>query len=528
MPRKTVRKSVRSVRKPLGYRIYNPKNPEQIKLLRSFNNPDEIYGGQSFMQKYPFILAECIKNNVSLMTFDEFIVFKSKTIDRNRLREYAEDKSDSKEEIDMIGDSTIPIGINDRKFKIYKEAILDGYNHIVLTPDRIRYVKAFIREFYDKSSSLCNLITKGKFKDLYDQTIGNINIEEFGFGNAQDCLRNQIFKQYCKDNLNSRLNDICKRDGKALIKDDYINGIIEANIETIVNNDDDEILVCLVNNADNKIISFVSAQSNPTETNDIIGQLICTSQGTVGLGKLQMASTLLLARDSNVSFVFIQAIQGYFGVQAGLYSKLGFETNFQEYPEIMDREFAIRELTQEKYNYLREGGGVLGILKRPSSIYNIGKVLISQSTTLLPMWIYAPSINTKCMENVITRTGWDCRIGDYGGEGGLARYLTYVPFSQGSRMQRLASQASKISGRDFSHARESYLASIEKSPSPDYESRRRTRSSKSRSPFTELRQTSRRRDRSRERDRTRERTMGGKTFDMSDMFDLDTMKSRKF
>jgi hypothetical protein len=288
---------------------------------------------------------------------------------------------------------------------------------------------------------------------------------------------------------------MCKRGDKSLISSEYIQQIIESNIMNIMNENNENILICLVNKDDNKILSFVSAESEPEKSNDIIGELICTSQGTSGLGKLQMASTILLARDSNVAFVFIQAIEGYMGVQAGLYSKLGFESDFKNYPEIIEREFAIRELTQLKYEYLRQGGGVF---KNPHVI----SAKTMQAIGLLPMWIYAPSINTKCMENIIKKTGWDCRVGDYGGEGGQSKYLSYLPYTT-PQMQRYASTLSKVLGKDYSHAREAAFSSR---PRPD---------------------RSRERDRSRSQSPRRTKQSLSRSPNRYDRYDLDSIKSRR-
>ena len=69
-----------------------------------------------------------------------------------------------------------------------------------------------------------------------------------------------------------------------------------------------------------EVVSFIGAEGG--ESKDIHGELICSkADGPKGVGKLQMAAVLLAARDAGVEFVFIQAIQGYFGVQYPLYSR---------------------------------------------------------------------------------------------------------------------------------------------------------------------------------------------------------------
>ena len=53
------------------------------------------------------------------------ILFMSKNIDRQELKKYAEDKGIyDHEDIQKIGDNTIPIGINDRRFQSYKNSIV--------------------------------------------------------------------------------------------------------------------------------------------------------------------------------------------------------------------------------------------------------------------------------------------------------------------------------------------------------------------------------------------------------------------
>lgn len=510
--KKNTRKSIRYTRKKkIGYKIYNPENPSKINLIKTFNQPSNIYGGRTFMEEYPFVDEECVKNNVWLMTIEEFIVFKSKTIDRNRLKTYTEAKfknsymtRENKKMLDILGNNEYPIGLLDQRFTLYKKYINIGKSGQTVSLNQLQFIRKFIDDLLDEPKDLYVLLKDNNFDDLYNITVTPIEEDssKFGIGTAKDCLTNEFFKEYIKDNLLSRFNDMCKRNDKSLISSDYVQQIIEANIDNIMNEEGENILICLVNKEDNKILSFVCAEANPNFSNDIIGELICTSQGTSGLGKLQMASTILLARDSNVSFVFIQAIEGYMGVQAGLYSKLGFESDFKNYPEIMEKEFAIRELTQVKYEYLRQRGG---IFKSPHVMF----AKTSQAIGLLPMWIYAPSVNTKCMENIIKKTGWDCRVGNYGGEGGQSKYLSYLPYTT-PKMQRYASTLSKVLGKDYSHAREASIASQMPKSRPN-RSRERDQS-RSSSPRRMI--------------RTKERLSRSPIRETYSLYDIDSKKSR--
>ena len=235
-----------------------------------------------------------------------------------------------------------------------------------------------------------------------------------------------------RDFLAKKFQSICSRPtAKGLlerlgqgISDEFIASIVENGLVD-VNYPEDRlsiVVVCVEEKEPYNIVSFISAEIGVND--DVHGELICTSADSVpGLGKLQISAILLSAKEAGVNFVFIQAISGLFGVQASLYSRFGFEFRFP--PELLRRKTAMEQyLIGETFG---KSETKLGIWEKE---YAHKRTLINWITSLpmrlksslllVPMWIYIPSISSECIENILTKKGWDCRVGEVGGPGGYS------------------------------------------------------------------------------------------------------------
>lgn len=157
------------------------------------------------------------------------------------------------------------------------------------------------------------------------------------------------------------------------------------------------------------ITNFICAKRGPSGTipeRDVYGQLICSNKNirSSGLGKLLLVSTILMAKQFKVNYIFIQAFQGVAGVQTPLYNRIGFNLHFSN--EILKRKTAFHqwndvtgneEKTEELYQTFLQTGKLPVDTDR-----KFQHVLF-----LKPMWLNVPSYDTRYVCDLIEKPGFD-------------------------------------------------------------------------------------------------------------------------
>lgn len=398
-------------------------------FIKSFNT--RPYGEKSFNQKYSFINENAIKERVEIMTIEDLISliagshdFNVKAVEELRKLPLTRNRDELISSIERYG----IIGKAARAMGVSGKACLDANR-------KKESIILFAREFWgddwarklgvnpDDMNEVCE-----KYKDIFARP------NEYGIenpGSAIDFLRDDLFQKIFKEFLYDKFISLCTRGGQKNIGDDYIKSIVDNAISDMVYYDKEIdrshlVIVTVEATYPYTIFSFIGAEKGHDD--DVHGELICSKEGgKSGIGKLQMAATLLCAKDAGVQFVFIQAIAGLFGVQHALYSRFGFETDFPE--PIRNRKDAVEQcmfkplseligdnmftnfIDQCRINYIKRPNVINWLTSMPSRMV--------ESFTLTPMWIYAPLINPECIKNLIENPGWDCRIGEIDLENGM-------------------------------------------------------------------------------------------------------------
>lgn len=400
------------------------------KFLTSFK--DKGRDGLSFNDKYPFIKEHADTLNVEIMTIEDVVLlYVSDPQFLISVVAYLQTLPSTRN-IQILIDQINQYGVLGEAARIIGKA---GSACVKSRTHKLNDVeKKSIHDlamFVDNGAGLTS--DWNKVCEYYHDVF--IHPEKYRFslpGSAKDLLQNTLFKDLLRNHLSDRFVSLCMRNLKKEISDEYIGGIIENALTDVSHEDKDHIVIVTVSkDYPYNIISFIGAEKGLN--NDMHGELICSMEGgPKGTGKLQMASTLLCARDAGIEFVFIQAIQGLFGVQHALYSRFGFETDFP--PELLERETALKQcmfnpLSESMSKLAGSGNSIvtsfldecrLNYFKRPNPINWILSMpsRVIESFTLTPMWIYAPNVNTICIKNMIEKEGWDCRVGPPGGKGG--------------------------------------------------------------------------------------------------------------
>jgi hypothetical protein len=406
-------------------------------FMTSFQNREE--GKPSFLERYPFLKNAADKLNVELMTMDDLIPFYATKPDfiKQSLDILKSGKYGNNRSIQVLINQISTFGFLGEASRLLGESgtVCVKASSETLTKDDKKVIDELAR-FVEKDDKW---YTKPPFKKsdkeqidwkevctYYSQVWQNP--EGYGFsrpGSAIDFLKSPLFAQLMGSYLLARFVKMCApRGGTYLAKfgqgigDEYIASIIENGISDVnfPQERTDIIVLCVSKVEPYNIVSFIAAEKG--KDNDVHGELVCTDpQAESGLGKLQLAATLLAAKDSGVEFVFIQAISGLFGVQAALYGRFGFETEFPE--KLLKRRTAM-----EQYIGVRIEKSTLAIWHEQYAKKKtfINWLLSSPSRTmaaitLIPMWIYAPTINPLCIKNMLEKSGWDCREGEPMGVG---------------------------------------------------------------------------------------------------------------
>lgn len=173
------------------------------------------------------------------------------------------------------------------------------------------------------------------------------------------------------------------------------------------------------------ITNFICAKRGPSGPNperDVYGQLICSNKNirSSGLGKLLLVSTILMAKQFKVNYIFIQAFQGVAGVQTPLYNRIGFNLHFSN--EILKRRTGFHqwnvtdseEKTEELYTHYLQTG------KLPE---NVG-CKFHHVLFLKPMWLNVPSYDTRYVCDIIEKPGFDYQTKKVGTMGPYTKFLS--------------------------------------------------------------------------------------------------------
>lgn len=419
------------------------KIPEK-KFPTSFKVKSFDKNTKSFNDKYPFINENAEKVGLELMTIEDLALYwmsepnfltsvlqhLSSIVPHTRNIIAIEDKI---EQYGILGETSLLLGKSGKAFvksekgeKLTKDDQESIFNFAKKVSEQNK--KNWEREIGQFKKRDGSFDWKGIY-DFYKYVFSNP--QDYGFslpGSASDLLKETLFKDLFRNFLTKQFVTLCMRGGKKEIGDEYIQGIVENALSDIDQTEKNHIVIVTVDIKTKEILSFIGAEKGLN--NDIHGELICTKEdsGKSGIGKLQMAAVLLCAKETNVNFVFIQAIQGIFGVQSALYSRFGFETTFP--PELLVRKTALEQCMFNPKSELKAFGNSeiaqyldrcrIEYFKNPNPINWIMSMpsRMVASFTMIPMWIFVPIINPECIKNMIEKKGWDCRVGPIGGQGG--------------------------------------------------------------------------------------------------------------
>lgn len=168
-------------------------------------------------------------------------------------------------------------------------------------------------------------------------------------------------------------------------------------------------MIWILRQHDYFVTNFLAAKTGydtvkGTPDYDVYGQLICTSKSvrSAGIGKLLLLSTILMARQYKVNYVFIQAFQGITGVQTPLYNRVGFRLHFTD--QILKRKTGFyqwsllndSDLDEQFDNFLK---GTMDPKYLPDKITQLG--------LLQPMWLNVRTYDTSRACKIILLPGYD-------------------------------------------------------------------------------------------------------------------------
>ena len=314
-------------------------------FIPSLKDGQKQYGGSSFIEMYPFIRQETDQLKIDIVTVEEFVKLhileiNSRFLEKNRSKA----RLDSKDVMKNINNPNISG---------------DYINNII---DYITSI--FMTTCYRCEESKCAL---ERYSKLLYNDLGVI---------PENFIKTGVVDGSVKDIQQEKQKD----------KTDFLLIIIDKKEDNF-----------------NQVISFIAASRVPTDKDgDLYGSLICTDEkiSIKGLGKILMATTLLLARDCGVRYVYIDSVLGRWGVQASLYSRFGFRFEFPDY--VLDTETAMYKQNPGDKS-IREKITEGGIIK---SLY--------RGLIMAPMWADAREVDTDCMKNILEKSSWSCRTGGVG------------------------------------------------------------------------------------------------------------------
>jgi hypothetical protein len=416
--------------------------------------------GKSFFDRYPFIKKYADDMNVSILTMEDLIPFYASTEEFAKFALHVLSTVPQTTSVTILQEQIQTLGFLGEATKLlgYAGTACVKARKSTLGVDDKNIISEFISYVEDDSKwykkDPFNAASVKSIKD-WSQVCEHYSRvwqhpDEFGISkpsSARDYLKNKMFNDIMRQYLLGRFVTMCApRGGGMLAKlgegvgDDYISSIIENGLSDVNQDNRTDIVIVIVSNvAPYPVQSFIAAEKGIND--DVHGQLVCSApDAPQGLAKLLFSTTLLAAKDAGVNFIFLQAVSGLFGVQASLYSRFGFEFNFS--PALLKRETAL-----DQYIGASESLELLGSRMRTKGRYHgtVGELpnrlavwhqryatnkswinwaassltRIGISVTLTPMWLYAPLVSSACIQNMLSKKGWDCREGSAGGAGGL-------------------------------------------------------------------------------------------------------------
>lgn len=172
------------------------------------------------------------------------------------------------------------------------------------------------------------------------------------------------------------------------------------------------------------VTNFICAKRGPSGENperDVYGQLICSNKNirSSGQGKLLLVSTILMAKQFKVNYIFIQAFQGVAGVQTPLYNRIGFNLYFSN--ELLKRKTAFYQwalVSEEDLDHLHTE--YLKGKTDPSKLVS----KFQHVFFLKPMWLYVPSYDTRYVCDLIEKPGFDYQTKTTGTMGKISKFIT--------------------------------------------------------------------------------------------------------
>jgi len=311
-------------------------------FIPSLRSGEERYGGNSFMQTYPFIHDYSEKIGVDIITLDEFAQMNVTTFNQLYKQKHA----------GRLSTNVI------KNLQDELDALPKNRRGVVEDPSML-YYRQVMTEYISEI-----------FKNLCYRKPGILE-------NIETVLRCGRNARFCG----------------ARIPYDFINiTVVENSIADLTNEMKDReelMLIVLDKNDNNRVIGFISGARIMRER-DVYGHLICTNEKREpkGIGKLLLATTILMTKDSDVRYVYLGAAGGKIGQNASLYSRFGFRFGFPQ--ELLETKTAIEE------NIKRE---------------------VEEWTTpfrIVPMWMSAKEVDIACIGNILYKKSWTCETGGEG------------------------------------------------------------------------------------------------------------------
>jgi hypothetical protein len=189
-------------------------------------------------------------------------------------------------------------------------------------------------------------------------------------------------------------------------------------------------MIWILRKSDLLVTNFIAARRGfdtvkGTPDRDVYGQLICSNRNirSSGLGKLLLISTILMAYQYKVNYIFIQAFQGITGVQAPLYNRMGFNFYFDE--ELLKRKTAFyqwsmvdeSDLDSAHEKYLNK---TLDKSKYPNKFQHL--------SYLQPMFLYVRGYETQYACDCLVKSGYDYHTRSSGSMGkGIKKWMWDIP-----------------------------------------------------------------------------------------------------
>jgi len=189
-------------------------------------------------------------------------------------------------------------------------------------------------------------------------------------------------------------------------------------------------MIWILRKSDYLVTNFISARQGfdtvrDVPDYDVYGQLICSNRNirSGGMGKLLLVTTILMAYQYKVNYIFIQAFQGVTGVQAPLYNRMGFNFYFSD--EVLTRKTGFYQwslVDEDKLEKLHEQylSKKLDKSHMPSKFQHL--------TFLQPMWLYVRGYETQYACDILEKSGFDYHTKSTGAMGqGVKKWVWDMP-----------------------------------------------------------------------------------------------------